>query len=162
MQHSNIYKSYFNIFEVFIFNRKTLESGDDIFNFLLLNLLHTFTLTVLFLGRLCMQMHNSVSSWLYFKTKQNTKKKFSSTQKIHVTSHLFTKLLCKIETIWHILGMKRYTLKNASSFKGVVQWSQCAITCNWMNISRRNLHKMIPCTHLTDGWYRVYQNSIFF
>ena len=46
--------------------------------------------------------------------------------------------------------------------KGVLQWSQYAIICNWISISPHNLHKMIPCEHLSDVWYRVSQNSIFF
>ena len=28
-----------------------------------------------------------------------------------------------------------------------------------MSTSHKNLHKMIPCEHLTDVWYRMSQNS---
>ena len=31
-----------------------------------------------------------------------------------------------------------------------------------MSSFRQNLHKMIPCEHLTNVWHRVSQNSIFF
>ena len=47
-------------------------------------------------------------------------------------------------------------------YKELCNGHNFSIICNWMSIFRQNLHKMIPCEHLKDVWYKVSLNSIFF
>ena len=70
---------------------------------------------------------------------------FNHNKFISTLSHQFRNILIRKKELW-----------NGHN-------SQFAITCNtWMVISRQNLHTMIPCKHLSDFWYRVSQNSIYF
>ena len=67
------------------------------------------------------------------------------------------------KSIFHYLVVK-YSLycRSWAREKGVVQSSQLDKTSNWISISRRNIHKMIPCEPLKDVCYRVSQNIIYY
>ena len=87
----------------------------------------------------------------------------NSVRKQYKIVHIPQKIGSVVIKIW--LKYKAMKLLESDYFavgKEVVKSSQSAVTCNCIRISRRNVHKMIPWEPLTDVWYRVSQNLIFF